>query len=276
MTISLIQSIPVGNALRLFLSPPLVAKHWRVLRRTADSFTGPDDAGAYVVYEGKEKAITDAFGLYNGIAVFYRVYYWTGTAWLDSASRSAVPNPHYADASVDVLGIVRDRLDLGLQTYVDAGQLQHSRGHIPVMTASPSVEDANWPMVTVHLSADSSSVRALGEMPASDMFAEGDYLWHSYEGWLSRWQLSIIGWSLNSDERILLRKAIKTILIANLSIFDSFGMVLPDMQFSDDEDFTSYQAPVYRTICTFSCVAPSQVDGADPAIREVITTNLTP
>lgn len=269
MTISLIQSVPVGNALRLFLSPPAAAKSWRVLRRPSDAFSGHDDPGAYVAYEGKEKAVTDAFGLYNGVEFFYRVYYWTGAEWLASSTAKAVPRPHYSDQSIDVLSIVRDRLDLGLQTYVDAGQLQHPRGHIPVMTAAPSVEEANWPIVTIHLSSDSSSNRAIGEMLQDDMFSANEYEWHSYEGVLSQWQLSIIAWCLNSDERILLRKALKTLLIANFSIFDSFGIVLPALQFSDQEDFVNYGAPVYQAICTFSCVAPSQVDGTDSAIREV-------
>lgn len=269
MTISLIQAIPVGNALRLFLSPPGGAKKWRVLRRPADTFTGYDDPGAYVAYEGVEKTITDCYGLYNGVEVFYRAYYWNGTVWTASNTNRATPLPHYSDASVDVLEIVRDRLDLGLQTYIDAGLLRHARNHIPVMTASPSVEDANWPIVTVHLSSDSPADRAIGEMLVADMFSGDEYLWHSYEGWLSRWQLSIIGWCLNSDERILLRKAIKTVLMGNFSVFDSFGIVLPDLQFSDQEDFATYAAPVYQSICTFSCVAPSQVDGTDTAIRDV-------
>ena len=80
------------------------------------------------------------------------------------------------------------------------------------------------------------------------------------EGWLSAYSLDIAGWvSGNPDERIALRKAIKKVIIGNLPVFDQHAMVMCQLTMADVEDFETFSAPMYQSIGTFSCVAPSIV-----------------
>lgn len=266
--ISFIQPLAIGNALRVYLRPPPGAVRWRLLRKDVDSFAGHDDPSALLVHDGTESVVTDVAGLYNGAQTFYRAFYLVAGAWVDSPSAVGRPDATFSDLSADPLTLVRNRLDLGLQQYVQRGILSHDHGRIPVMTASPLVEETPLPVVTLHVAADSSQERFVGEMLGPDWFDGVD--WHSAEGWLSRWQLTIVGWTLNADERATLRQAMKAVLMGNLSIFDAGGMSQIDLQFSDVEDFQSYTAPIYMANCSLTCYAPSLVDGIDPPIRDVV------
>lgn len=265
-----VQSLDIGNAIRVLLRPPAGATEWRVLRKDTDTFSGPTDPSALLVYQGTETAVMDVAGLYNGMTVFYRAFYLVAGVWMASASASGQANATFTDLSADPLTVVRNRLDLGLQVYVNRGQLSHANGHIPVMTASPLMEETPLPVVTLHTASDSSQDRFIGDVVGGDWFNAAENEWESSEGWLSRWQLTIVGWSLNADERMTLRQAIKAVLMGNLAVFDAAGMVQVDIQMSDTEDFESYSAPVYMVTCNLTCMAPSIVTGIDPAIRDVV------
>lgn len=271
MSIYNIQPLHAGNALRISLLPPAGAHRWVVLRRDDDAFTGPDDALAFKVYDGNEKCVTDYFYLINGATVYYRVYYWLGAGWQASDVKTGIPAATFEQLTQDPLLLVRERLDLGLQVFVQRGVLIHSSGRVPVLTASPQVDQTPLPVVTIHLASDSSADRFVGEILTDD-FVGADGLVHSVEGWFSRVQLTIIGWCLNADERITLRNALKTVLMSNLTVFDAAGLMQVDIQTSDQEDFVTYAAPVYQAVCNFTCYAPSAVDGVDPVIKTIITT----
>lgn len=275
MPITQIQKLPIGNAVRVFIQPPAGATRWRLLRKTADSFSGQDDPEASVIHDGDERVVLDAEALINGTTYCYKLYTWNGSVWAAEPSVSAVPNPNFTDIGTDVLSVVRDRLDEGLKVYVANGTLTHPKGHIQVLTAPPAFEDTAWPVVTVHLMQDAPGERGIGELIGIDEFDADAWDWKSSEGWLSRVQLTIIGWCLNADQRIALRRALKAIVIGNLPIFDAYGMVQIEFQQSDTEDFQSYAAPVYQVSNTFSCLAPSAVSTTDPAITDVEET-ITP
>lgn len=268
--ISLVQKIPSGNGLRVLLQPPAAATRIRLLRKESDDFTGWDDADALVISDGKDRCITDVSGLINGTPVYYRAYYQIVGAWAQTSSFRAVPEATFLDRSVDPMTLVRDRLELGLKVYVDRGQISHERGFVPVLTASPQIEDVPLPLATVHLLADAPDLRSLGEVSTNDVFSGEDGMWHSFEGGYSRTDLTIVGWSLNSDERIVMRNALKAVLMANLSVFDAAGLLMVSWNFSDMEDFQTYGAPVYQAICKFTCYAPSAVESVDPAVRDVV------
>lgn len=268
----MIQTISAGNGLRILLMPPSGTTRIVLLRKDADTFTGHDDADAWIAMDGTERHVVDVAGLYNGVKVYYRAYYWNGSAWSETATVAATPAANFADASVDALSVVRDRLELGLQVYVERTLLAHPYGRIPVMTASPLFEEVPLPVVTVHVANDSSELRFIGDAIGNDVFSADDLSWATREGWFSRVQLTVVGWSLNADERAVLRNAMKTVLMANMTVFDAAGLMQIDLQFSDQEDFQSYSAPVYQAICSFTCYAPSVVESVDPAIREVVST----
>lgn len=271
--IAMLQPLSVGNAIRVILDPPDGSLRWRILRKVSDTFTGESDPGALLVFEGAEKAALDTASLQNGTPYFYRAFYWNGTAWTSSASASATPNATYEDASTDVLEVVRDRLDKGLQIEVQRQTLVPQSGSISVLTAPPVFQDTRWPVVTVHLLHEGPHERGLGELLVPDTFDQADELWNESEGWLARVQLAVIGWSMNPDERIALRKALRGLIVANLPVFDSHGMV--EIEFSQqDVDAVSgeYPAPVYQSAGTFTCMAPVIVGDQVDEITDVQVT----
>ena len=275
----MIVNVPAGAAVRVFLKPPATARAWRLLRKQADTFTGPTDADATLVHAGTDRVVLDDSGLLDGFTFWYRAYYWTGSAWVASASVSATPQSTYVDESEDALSIVRDRLDAGMLTEVARQRLRPQSGTIDVLTASPVYDDRRFPMVTVHLQDEGAQQRFIGENPTGDE-ADRDYFDGSSddtEGWLAQTQLTIMGWSLNSDERKELRKAIRRILVANLPVFDAHGLLQVEFRQQDTEDFTSYNAPVYQVMTSFTCLTPIRVSapGAD-LITDVVQTFTTP
>lgn len=270
--ISLIQSVAAGNALRIFLEPPAGARSWRLLRKLADTFSGEADPDAIVVHEGEDKPVVDLLGLVNGQLYYYRAYYFDGATWSASATASGTPAATYADATTDALSVVRERLDLGLQVELARGTLVHEDGHIAVLTAPPQLQDTRWPVVTIHLLDEAPSERGIGEIVGVDGFNEETSLWDDSEGWLAKVQLSIMGWCLNPDERVELRKALRRLVVANLPVFDSAGMVEIEFSQQDMEDFGSFDAPVYQVMCTLNCLAPVRVGSTADAITEVTVT----
>lgn len=275
--LSRIEPLAVGNALRVFFEPPAGALQVRLLRKVSDTFSGHDDAQARLVFAGDPvNSVVDSSNLQNGTTYFYRAYYLIGTAWSASASVSEAPNATYADASTDVLEVVRDRLQKGMRVEVDRGNFASDADdkYIKVLNAPPQEETTRWPVITVHLTNESPGYRAVGEMVEADDFLELDGTWGSGEGWLAKVQLSIIGWCLNPDERIDLRKALRRLIVANLPVFDEHGMV--EIEFSQqDIDSVSgeFAAPVYQVMNTLTCVAPVRVlNGPDQAIRDVQTS----
>lgn len=265
--ISSVRPLYAGNALQVTLVPPAGALLWRLLRKGADAFSGKDDAEALLVHEGTQAILTDAEpGLVNEAPAFYRAYYWDGAAWAASTSVSGTPKATFDDASTDAMSFVRDRLEAGLKVEVARGRLRPSCGYIQVLTAPPVAEEVEIPVVTVHLESERPSARGLGEMVAPDEFDHLAGEWIESEGWLADVRLDITAWSTNPDERIELRKALRRIIVANLGIFDSVGMVEIEISQRDvDLIQGEFAAPLYQVVTDFTCQAPVIVtSSADP------------
>lgn len=270
--IRLVTPLAVGNALRLFLEPPVGATAWRVLRKETDTFTGENDAEAFLVAEGTMRSLVDFKLLENGRTYFYRAYYRDGAAWTASPSVSAVPASTYVDHSSDALSVLRDRLDFGLAEEVKRGTIRHKLGSVPVLTAPPVFDETRWPVVTVQLMSESPNVRSLGEQVVPDLYDAFSQGWKEYEGWLAKVQIAVMAWSLNPDERIALRKALRRIIVGNLPVFDEEGMTEIDFTVQDMEDFETFSAPVYQVMGTFSCLAPVAVSDAVSEVADVQTS----
>ena len=267
MSITAITPIAAGAALRIFLSPPVGAIAWRILRKPADTFTGPADTDATLVHAGTAKSMLDDAGLIDGTTYWYRAYYWSGSSWTASASASASPAATYSDESEDALTVVRDRLEAGLATEVARGNVVHESGAVPVLTAPPIYDDTRFPVVTVHLSNESPAERYIGENITGDA---NDIDWFAgtsseSEGYLAETTLTVMGWALNPDARKELRRAIRRVLVANLPVFDEHGLLNVSFTQQDTEDFTAYSAPVYQVMTTVTCKTPILVSapGAD-------------
>lgn len=274
--INLVQILPAGNALRIFMIPPTNALRVRLLRKNVDSFDGPYDSEAVIVSDSKDRNVIDFLGVDNGVKLYYRAYYFTEeSGWIETETATGTPAATLADVTLDVLTLLRSRLELGLQVFVKRGALAHTNGYIPVLTASPMVDDMPLPVVTVHLSSDSPEIRAIGETIGEGVFEQDEEnpyggFWTTAEAWYSRVTIEIVGWCLNADERIDLRKAMKAVIIGNLPVFEAAGLMQVDASFQDREDFTSYAAPIYQALCNFSCIAPSAVESETRSIHDVV------
>lgn len=269
--ISMVLPLSVGNALRLFLELPQGAVAWKVLRKGSDTFTGHDDSSAAVVYEGPEAVFVDTLALPNEQIAFYRLYHTlNGADWIASATAYGTPRAIYKEQTTDVQATLRERLEAGLKIEVERGNLmQQELGYIPVFTEYPAGEqDIRFPMVTIHLESEDSGERGIGEELAGDLFDELSNDWIESEGWLANVRITMVGWSLNSDERSELRKAIRRVVIANLPVFDAKGFQRIDL--SQKEAFNDqFNAPLYQVMSDFSCLAPVVVAGTVDPIREV-------
>ena len=133
--IRFIQPIASGNAIRLLLGPIVGAGKWRVLRKESDDFSGHDDPNAYLVYEGNEKMVVDHQFLINNQLYYYKAYYWINSAWQASITATGMPSAVYQEASTDVLGLLRDRLDYGFRVEVERGVIVHDYNAVPILTA---------------------------------------------------------------------------------------------------------------------------------------------
>jgi hypothetical protein len=273
--IKTIQPLAVGNALRVFVDSPAQTLYWRLLRKTADTFTGPTDVGAQLVAQSTDTSVLDTESLVNGTTYWYRAYYWNGTAWLTSASVSAIPNATYADASTDVVDVLVKRLAAGLAVEVTRGVLSHKQGAIPVLSAPPIVDQVKWPLISVHLQSEQPQDRSLGEAGIGEALdpTTGEFL--GEEGWLAGVQCTIIAWSLNPDERVLLRKCLRRLIVANLPVFEANGMVRVDFSMADMEDLEANNAPLYQVMCTFSCEAPVRVTQSSGDVIVDVTQTFT-
>lgn len=269
--ITTVQPLHAGNALRLFLTPPVGAVLWRVLRKGSDDFSTQDDETAFLAYEGDEKVIVDARYLKNEQMAFYKPFYFDGTAWTAGPTSSGTPAAIYEEHSTDVLSFVRERLEAGLLVEVERGNLSSEIGYIQVYTAPPSLErDLRFPLVTIHLESECPAERGLGETISGDEFDPIGFDWTESEGWLAQVQLQIVGWSLNSDERIELRKALRRLIVTNLPIFDAEGMQQINFsQLDVDAVDGEFNVPLYQVMNSFSCLAPVRVGGRITSVSDI-------
>lgn len=271
MSITIATPLPIGNAVRVSFGLPSGTTRTRLLRKTVDSFSGVGDPDATIVWDGDSATSLDT-SAENGVDYWYKAYHLVAGVWTPGDdSVHAVPLATYVDTSVDAQTLMRQRIQAALKVEVQRGDLVHASGAIPVLTAPPQFEDTRWPVVVVHLQAEAAGERFLGETFGADVQLDtGD--WLETEGWLADVTLTITGWSLNPDERIELRKALRRALIGNLSVFDAYGILQIEPRWTDLEDFDTFPAAVYMTECTITCKAPVGVADPAEAIDDIVVT----
>ncbi|QNJ57322.1 head-to-tail adaptor [Pseudomonas phage Dolphis] len=215
--------------------------------------------------------IVDARYLKNEQMAFYKPFYFDGSTWTAGQTAHGAPAAVYEEHSTDVLSFVRERLEAGLLVEVERGNLTSEIGYIQVYTAPPSLErDLRFPLVTIHLESESAADRGLGEDICGDEFDAIGFDWLESEGWLAQVQLQIVGWSLNSDERIELRKAIRRLIVANLPVFDGEGMQQINLsQLDVDAVDGEFNVPLYQVMSSFSCLAPVRVGGRVNPVTDI-------
>lgn len=276
--ISAIRPMFVGNALQLFFQPPGGSEYWRVLRNTADAFAGPDDPAVLRVYEGDDRMIVDTTSLLNGIAYYYRAYYWNGSSWTESLTNYGTPAATYEDAATDVLTFLHQRLFEGLKVETTRGNLVNDLGYVQVYTSAPQVtNDLRFPLVTLHLEDEQPAERGIGEDITGDLHYDDDDTWEESEGWLARVAINVMGWSTNGDERIELRKALRRVVQANLGVFASQGICEVSWSSQDVDALNGeYVTPLYQVLGSFTCLAPTRVAARIGSVADITVTVNTP
>jgi hypothetical protein len=280
--VAAVSPIPVGNALRVQLAPPMGATLWNLLRNTTNVFTGgPFDPASTLVATSNETVIYDARGLVNGVTYYYLAYYWNGSAWVaDLAGTAGVPASSYVDQSTDALTLLRDRLDSGIVNEIAAGRVtpgEKANGVISVLTAPPIFEQVQFPIIVVHLTQEAPAEYGVGEIVSfDDRDVSGE--WTENEGYFARTTISVTGWTLNPDARIALRKAIRRVMIANNQVLATAGLREVVFSQTDEDELTgTYGCPVYFTVGTFSCLSPLVVGGQVAPIEDVtVAVNAVP
>lgn len=270
MPITYLEPISAGNAVRVYMEPPAGAQTWRVLRRTADVFTGADDDGAVLVADDStDNVILDLKALVNGTTYFYRMYTWDGIAWTATPSAKVIPAASYQGDTVDPLKIIGSRIEAGLAVEVLRGVLMPQTGVVPVFTAPYVLSDQiSFPCITLHLDNESPAERGIGDDPVGATHTGAGLGWNEYQGWLARSQINIAGVSRSSEERHQLRRALVRILQANLTVFAQLGLNQVEFTFADSEELTDKAAPLFLTGGSLTCLAHSFVASAVPEILE--------
>lgn len=275
LMIEQIEPLAVGNAVQIAVQPPETALRWRVLRNTTGVFPAFDDPASILIRDVSSTEpgqFIDYSNLVNGTLYYYQAFYWDGSAWSTDAPVGVTPATTYQDDSVDPLSIMVARMQAGINAEVARNALKPTDGKIAVLSAPPVFEDTRFPVVSVHLQSEAPMNRALGEEIANDTFDNQSGLFDDHEGWVAKTQLQIVGWSLNADERIELRKAIRRIILANLAVFEEAVMMQIEFSQQDVEDFTTYSASVYETVGTFSCMTPLSVNVQRDTVADVVST----
>lgn len=267
--LSFIESLPIGNGVKVIWSPPVGTERTVLLRKLTDDFTGHDDAGAFKAYDGDEAYAFDTQTLVNGQTYFYKLYYFDGAAWSDVVSVSVFVEATAGTLGPDPQSLMIARLSDGLRVECEAGNLVHRKQKIPVFSAPPTFDGTEFPIVTVHLRDDSETTGFIGNQFSTHEFDDDDNVWDDGDATLSGVTLDVIGWSTNADHRIALRKAIKKIILGNDAVFANAGMVNISKSFSDVDDMETYNAPMYQTICRFRCEAPFVVTRKESVIEDV-------
>jgi len=259
--------LPAGNAVRLHIRPPAGTTSCTLLRRLDDQFIGTVDpeAATLAAWDGDASVVlVDTANLTNGTPYFWRVYYAPSDTF---STTSATPDASYAGTGPDAVSVLMDRLRQGLAVEAARGALHPKSGAIPVQNAPPLWDQTPFPVVTAHLVSSEPDSRGLGEVLNPDVIGDDEVA--SMEGWLERTSITIVGWSLNPDERIALRRAIKRILQANWPVFDALGLGLIDWTQRDHEEMERFAAPVFQVLTDFRCVSAAGVTSGTPKIRDI-------
>lgn len=254
----------------MVVHPTVNESRWRVLRKETNDISGALDPSAFLVHDGSERFLTDSRLLTNGVVYYYAVYGETSPGvWGISSTASVTPAASFVDISLDVQEIVRERLEVSLQSMIQRGQVSLTKPSIPVMSIPFYQQGSDLPVVTVLFSNGSSVAHGLGEQVAQEVHDGSS--WIGSQGWHSGITLEVSAWSLNAEERNVLRRALTAAIAANLWILEEQGLNMVEVQsVQDSEDTQSMNAPIYQTVMRLGCQAVVAVTDEDGSFVDVI------
>jgi len=259
-----------GAAVYLALRAPADVSHLRVERRYDDQFAdlpgGPDTT---TVYAGPPAdGVLDWHEVLVGVPHWYAAYGLKRGVWVRYGSPvSVTPTAQPHAPRSDALDVLRERIEVGLNALLDAGVLTHGSGRFRVLFGPPALDGVEFPAVSLQLEQAAPDQQYIGGYLAAEVTESGD--WSTQAGWYARYHVQVGLWSLNPDERRLLRASLRDILISNREIFELLGMQEMDVSLADHEDFTSYSATVYISTARLVFLAPCTITMTENALSDV-------
>ena len=147
--ISQVLSLAVGNALKVYFEQASDSTLTIILRNTTGTFSGYNDSTAVSVFTGTNVTciIDTDVNLANATTYYYGQFDYIGSSWVAANVVSGVPESTYFDQSVDVLSIVRDRIDAGIKNEILLVTLTPTSSNIPVLNSPPMFEDTRVSVV---------------------------------------------------------------------------------------------------------------------------------
>ena len=257
-----------GAAVFVSCHPPEGTYRVRVCRRYDDAFADvPEAEDGFVVNDSALTGALDWRGVIPGVEHWYAAFYLGPDGWTRSEPKAVTPTAETHAPYIDSLDVIRERVEIGLRALVDADILTHPRGHFAVLTAPPQFEDIIFPAVAVQLDQASPEEQFVGGFLGEELLDDGDI--RDFSGWRSRYTVEIGAWSLNPDERRLLRRSLRDIIIANRDVFDVLGLQELTVSMSDSEDFQSYASPLYMSVLRCMYAAPDIIHSDSGAIADI-------
>lgn len=278
-------SLKPGGATRITWVNPTDAAfdHVVILRKSSSTFSGISDPQATRVYSGpgfqfpdtravyrespavepeRQRMFIDHDGVGWNTTWYYAIY---ATDALESDVSQAVvvgvTQPPISDLiELDTLSVLVAFLESALQTMIDTGTLtiRPNSTSIPVRNAPPRLDDVTFPVVSVHLDRDAPEAFALGDL-VYDVDQNND-AGVKREGYLARQTFSIIAWAGDNPEiRVALYRALKAVLMMSRHLLEELGMANVTIEGRYQEDFESYQMPMYMAWFTLSGVVESSI-----------------
>lgn len=269
------QALSCGNATRLTIRPTRGESRWRVLRKGANEFSGWDDPSAMLISDASELQVTDAFALTNGVTYWYAIYGFLNGVWdSEPVAVGLAPEASFSDETPDAQEMVRSRLDATLNAMIARGALPVGTPQLQVLSIPFYTQGGNLPVVTVLYEGGGQTERAIGDQIDPGAY-DLDASWVGQQGWIQSVRLSITAWSLNAQERNVLRRGIGAAIAANLTLLEDLGLMMFEVQSVQDvEDTQSMNAPVYQTTYMVGCQVISSVATVDKVFLEFDVNNL--
>lgn len=267
-----------GAGVLIALCPPANARQLRVLRRYDANFPDdPDNPGVGSVrVTGGDRATSFAIdwqSVIPGVAHYYAPYYLVNGAWARGEERNIVPTVQTQSISRDSIDVIRERVEAGLNVFIDDGQLHHPRGRFDVLLGPPQFESVTFPAVALQTESNEQDEQFIGGFVGETNIT--DSISRDFRGGFSRYTVQIAIWSLNPDERRLLRHALRDVIVANRDLLELLGIQELEYSLRDDEDFQAYNAPLYRVIATLNYLSPDVIVDDAPTISRVNITTPT-
>lgn len=264
----------LGGAVRLQWINPTTAgfDHVKILRKLTNTFSGPNDQSATVVYLGlgdlcqpyrnifqpvdgvtpaQYRQILDTTDIGYNITYYYAIYALdAGEVSPSDAAAMSATTPHVSEfEEIDILQTLLDYINPYMNAQIVTQSLAiRPNQRINVLNGPPLLDNATWPMVSVHLDDDHPSDFSIGDIVGSND-TTGDTIVHR-RGYMSDASISVVGWTDNPDVRKSMYRNLKGCLISARQLLENVGLMNVVLSGRYAEDFENYQMPLFFALFT--------------------------